>query len=172
MIKPIIYLTNLYKYTCGDLIYKEITLPIDPMELEKIEKDLLKYGGEELFISDSNFDISEYANYKKYNEVFTYALENNQLEDALYLLKENSCPSIDEIKDTLESRNYVLIEAKDLDELGRYVVDNDLIENSFKIKEVINFLQDSYIDFTQIGQDYEINNGLTNLKENIYVGIY
>lgn len=173
MKKPIILLTNLYRYTClGDLEYREIELPIDPKKLDKIEKELLEYGGEELFISDSNFDISEFANYKKYNEVFLYASENDQLEDTMLLLKHNSCPDIEEVRNILENRNYNIINVANLEDLGRYIVEEDLIEHSSKIKEVMNLLQDSYIDFESIGRDYEINNGLTKIKRYGYVEIY
>lgn len=172
MIKPIIYLTNLYKYTCGDLVYKELELPMDFTELTNVEKELIRCGGEELFISDSNFDIAPYADYKKYNEVFLYASENDQLEDALLLLKHNSCPNIEELRNILENHNYNIIDAANLEDLGRYVVEEDLIKNSSKIKEIMNLLQDSYIDFEAIGRDYEINNGLTKIKKRGYVEIY
>lgn len=161
-----IYLTNVYQYTRSNIKGEWVTLPIDPIELEKIEKRILSYGGEELFITDSNFNISQYADFKKYNEVFFNAKEEGKLEDAILLLKDSSCPSIEDVEKILNEQSYSIYDCENLEALGNYVIEENLVENAEIMKQVID-----YIDVESVGNDFSINNGLTELKD-CFIHIY
>lgn len=161
-----IYLSNVYQYTNSTLVGEWVTLPIDPIELEKIEKRILSYGGEELFITESSFFINQYANFKKYNEVFFNAKEEGKLQDAILLLQDSSCPSIEEVEKILNEQSYFIYDCEDLVALGNYIIEENLVKNAEIMKQVID-----YIDVESVGSDYSINNGLTELN-NCFIQIY
>lgn len=148
-----IYLTNLYRYVKGDLIGKWIALPISPSALTNIEEDILSYGGEELFISDSTFPIDEYDNYREYNELFGYAEEKNKLKELEIIMKAEPSYNPTELHEIIENENFEIIDGEDYEALGLYLVENDRVPNSEYIKEINPF----YIDFFAIGKDYHNN---------------
>lgn len=153
-----VYLTNLHAYTTHNLRGKWVELPVEPSELEKIKKEVLSMGGgEELFITDSTFNIGEYANLDEYNELFLYAKENGLLNDAIALLKYDLWVKPTDVLKWLEDSSYSIIEAEDNEELGRYVVEENLISNADLIKQV----PEHYINFELIGEEYSINNNAT-----------
>ena len=154
MNKPMIYLNNVAAYNEGRMIGEEVFLPLEPSKLEEIENRILSVGGgEEITVTNSNFPISEYADYKQYNELFLYAEENQQIEEALLLLKCYFSHTAKDILSRLENSSYSIIEADDEEALGYYLVENDLVEQSEDIKKI----PEHYIDFEGIGRDFAIS---------------
>lgn len=161
MNKPTIYLNNLAAYVQGRMVGREIELPIKPSELEQIEKQILNDGGgEEITIAHANFPISEYADYKKYNELFLYAEEMGLIDDVLLLVKCYPGHAPEELLAKLENSAYSLIEAEDDENLGYFVVEEGYIPEATTIKSI----PEGYIDFEAIGRDFRINNNAQYLE--------
>lgn len=155
-----IYLANLSAYTKGLHIGREIELPIDPIKLKEIKEDLLKQGGGEEFIildSDKDLCMKEYSNVEEYNDLLLFAQKIDKLDDALALLNFDLWVTPDDVITYLEDEGYRIIDAANETELGEYLVNEDILEESEKIKS----LPEHWVDFEAIGRDYSINNNAT-----------
>jgi len=139
-----IYLTNLAKYTAGELFGQWVELPLTDDELDEKLKEVLG-DDEEYFITDyeSPFEIYEYENLRELNS-FVDELQSKSeydLERIIYLIK-NVCYDRQQALEKYE--DVVFYKDMSLKDVAEDLVDKGLLGDiSDNIK--------SYIDFERLG---------------------
>lgn len=165
--KTSIYIVNLRHYNIGNVIGEEITLPIDPKKLDKIEKKLLSFGGEELLVIDSpkEYKLSDYdgmREVRELNDLLIYAEKNLSIDEAIAILNYDLSITPADVIDYIENCKIVTIQAEDDFEFVKYLVENNLIENSEEIRSILsNSSTSHYLCCENISTDFQINNAVT-----------
>lgn len=161
-----IFLTNLGKYTEGDLVGEWVTLPVDDFKpiLDRIG---INDEYEEWFITDyeAPFDIGEYDDIDELNEI-AKAFKNfnaEQKEVFAYFYEYYSMP-LDELVEKIENNDYLYVKADNDEDLGYAIVDEFYggVENL--PKDILTM----YFDYEGFGRSEAINS--YNQLENGYLG--
>lgn len=157
-----IFLTNLTAYNNGNLMGEWVTLPINGEQMNGILKRIGVEKGEELFITDydipfRNMDIGEHENLDDLNylaarlqEMSSYETDRftNVLEAGLY----NYSSAADYVNLTYNLDCYDMIEVKDEEELGRYLL------SEVEMPELPNgTLLSDYVNYEEYGRDSNVN---------------
>ena len=159
-----IFITNLAKYTRGNLSGEWVTLPINSDKLESIKNRILG-NDEELFITDytAPFEISEYANIEELNENMQELEELNlDKEEFSALCKCSSSCDYHEILQKIVDHDYIIIEVtKDIKYMDESDIARELYDEGFLnhfLKEIPEHLTD-LIDWEQVWTECNVAYG-------------
>lgn len=172
------YITNLGKYTEGELTGKWIDFPITAEQLSEVNKDIgigeLRADGsvyEEIFITDYDCNIpglesslGEYSNINELNHLATVIDSMDDVySDTLYAAFETeSYNAISEgvkgainLAENVKNGTFSLIEdVKNEEDMGRYLIR----ESSEKVPEWL----ENYIDYESYGRDTAVDGYYTS----------
>lgn len=145
-----VYITNLAKYTEGELVGQWVTLPLPPEELDEVIEEILG-DDEEYFITDYEtelpMDIEEYTCVYNLNELAEQLdyLNDHDLKKVKAILEWGAYSSLEDAIDNVD--NFILYEdVLSEEDLGSYFIYDAGIYN---IPENIKW----YIDLEQFGRD-------------------
>lgn len=154
-----IALTNLGKYNEGQLVYEWLSLPFTDEELqETLENIGINEYYEEYFVSDYEFDIDynigEYPDLKKLNELFEEidGLSNDELELLDDIMEQGY--DLEESIEILINGDYNTIESvADDEDLGIEYID----QVYGGIEHLPRELLERYFNFESFGRDLQID---------------
>lgn len=154
-----IALTNLGKYNEGQLVYEWLSLPFTDEELQETLKNIGINGYyEEYFVSDYEFDIDynigEYPDLKKLNELFEEIdeLSNDELELLDDIMEQGY--DLEESIEILINGDYNTIESvADDEDLGIEYID----QVYGGIEQLPRELLERYFDFESFGRDLQFD---------------
>ena len=153
-----IALTNLGKYTEGQLVDQWLTLPATDEEIQGAKDAIgINEEYEEWFITDYESDIEdlkigEYEDLETLNELAERyeALEEHE-QDAVKAVFEAHCNDLEEALDIVEEGRYVLYsECDDLTALAEMLVEEGYYGDTSKMGELA-----MYIDYERLGHDLD-----------------
>lgn len=151
-----IALTNLGKYTEGQLIYQWLTLPATDKEIQKaLDVIGINEEYEEYFISDYETDIEglkigEYENLEELNELAErYESLDEYEQDAVKAIIEAYYNDLSEALDIVEEERCTLYsDCNSLEDLAEAFVDEGLFGSPRDMGNLVN-----YIDYERLGRD-------------------
>lgn len=149
-----VFLTNLAKYTEGELFGEWVELPLDDDELEEVVDRISHNGKDELFITDYEaiFDIDEYDYIYNINEKASEI--ENLSDDEITILKailEEHTSDFEEALNIVTREDYILYYGcGNMIEVAYYQVDEfDLLHD---VPENIKY----YFDYSAYARDLNI----------------
>ena len=154
-----IALTNLGKYTEGQLVYQWLALPATNEEIQETKDAIgINENYEEWFITNYETDIEglkigEYENLDELNELNELAERYEALDvyeqDAVKAVIEATGYDLEETLDIIEEGRYTLYDGcKDLEELAYHMVDEGIFGDPHQTGNLAN-----YIDYESLGRD-------------------
>ncbi len=145
-----VFITNLAKYTEGELVGQWVTLPLPEEELDKVIEEILG-DEEEYFITDYEtelpMDIEEYTCVYNLNELAEQLdyLNDHDLKKVKAILEWGAYSSLEDVIDNVD--NFILYEDIFTEEdLGYYFIYDAGIYN------IPDFMK-NYIDYKRLGRD-------------------
>lgn len=147
-----VYITNLAKYTEGELVGQWVTLPLPPEELDEVIKEILG-DDEEYFITDYEcefMEVPEYCNIHELNELAgeLESLDEHELKKVKALLEWGVYMDLEEAIANVD--NFILYEdIEDECDLAWYILDEIYTDVPDNIK--------NYIDVKRFGRDLAMN---------------
>ncbi|ARF70747.1 hypothetical protein B7C51_25075 (plasmid) [Paenibacillus larvae subsp. pulvifaciens] len=161
-----LYIVNLAEYTNGELVGKWIELP---MNVNDLKKEIAKILGsdEEPVIHDyeSPFNINEYDNIYKINEIAERLSDINLDRNIIEKILDNFC-NIEEGINVIENEEYILYDnCESMSDVAYEIVH----ELGF-INEIPESLS-SYFDYEAFGRDLEIERTFLYAGNGTYVEI-
>lgn len=169
-----IALTNLGKYNEGELIYKWLSLPFTDKELKEALKSIgINEYYEEYFVSDYefdiNYDIGEYPNLEKLNELFEEidGLDKEEIEILDDIMEQEY--NLENALEILINGDYTIIEGVSDD----YDLGSEYVEQVFgDLENLDKEMLIRYFDFEALGIDLRIGDGFEITKNNKAICIH
>ena len=166
MLNTNVFVTNLYKYTCGILNGEWLSLPMDEKKLQNKINTILG-NNEEYAIHDfenAPFEISEYDNVFELNTIIE---ELNNYDSEIIEAVNEVTNDIEQTKNIIINNNFYYVKDVRTSEELALKVDTHLLP--FDYESIVNAGANLYLDWEQIGDAMICNENWYIASNNIAV---